>query len=238
MTWIITHWFRPNAYYASSPWRATWKGEGGGVLINQSIHNLDLLQWIMGEMPARVTAIVTTGKFHPIEVEDDVSAILEYAGGCTGHFITTTGEHPGSNRLEIAGTGGRLLAEGGTLTVTRNTPGSDEFCRESHEAFGVPGSSTRVEGFEASRDEHQKISQDFVDAIREGRGNEGLIAPGPEGVRALELANAILMAGLTREAVKLPLDGEEYEAFLAGKIASKWVRISSLLPINDRTATI
>src|SRR5271170_5000893 len=123
ITWIITNWFRTNAYYRSSPWRATWKGEGGGVLINQCPHNLDLLWWMTRLMPSRITAIAHTGKFHPIEVEDEVNAIFEYDNGeregATGHFITTTGEFPGTNRLEIAGSRAKIVAENNTLTFTR-----------------------------------------------------------------------------------------------------------------------
>src|SRR4051812_6724223 len=112
ITWIATSWFRTNAYYASGGWRATWAGEGGGVLINQCPHNLDQLYWLTGMMPARVTAVAHIGKTHPIEVEDEVSAILEYAGGATAHFITSTGEAPGTDRLEIAGDRGKLVSEG------------------------------------------------------------------------------------------------------------------------------
>src|SRR5437867_1832706 len=117
--WIATDWFRSQAYYQSSSWRATWKGEGGGLLINQCPHNLDLLQWFVG-LPGRVTAHLGLGKYHPIEVEDEVTAFLEYPNGATGVFVATTGEAPGTNRLEIVGEKGKLVLEQGTLTLFEN----------------------------------------------------------------------------------------------------------------------
>ena len=215
ITWIITNGFRTNAYYASSPWRATWKGEGGGVLINQSIHNLDLLHWLTGRMPSRITAIATPGKFHPIEAEDDVTAILEYPDGMTTHFITTTGEHPGSNRLEIAGTQGRVLAEYNTLTHTTNLTDSADFSRTHPVPFATPDSTTTTTPFPPSTPGHQRLTQNFIDAIRHNLPNDQLLAPGTDGPHALELANAILMAGLTRNPVTLPLDAPTYDVFLA-----------------------
>ena len=100
ISWIITSWYRPQVYYDSGAWRATWAGEGGGVLLNQCPHNLDLWQWICG-MPVKVYAHMHFGKWHDIEVEDDVTAYVEYANGATGTFITSTGDTPGTNRFEI-----------------------------------------------------------------------------------------------------------------------------------------
>ena len=138
LTWIATDWFRPWSYYASGSWRATWKGEGGGVLINQCPHNLDLICWITGMMPKRVTAIAHVGKTHPIETEDEVSAILEYDNGATGHFITTTGEAPGTNLLEIAGDRGLVRMEAGKLRVRRTTQSVREFRETSPGPFSLP----------------------------------------------------------------------------------------------------
>ena len=119
ITWIVTDWFRTWTYFASGGWRATWAGEGGGVLINQCPHNLDLIQWLTGLTPSRITAVGFVGKTHPIEVEDEVSAILEYPGGAIGHFITSTGEAPGTNRLEICGDRGKIVAERGKIAFSR-----------------------------------------------------------------------------------------------------------------------
>ena len=212
ITWLITDWFRTWTYYASGGWRATWAGEGGGVLINQCPHNLDLIQWIPNMIPNRVTAVVSLGKQHPIEVEDEVSAIFEYPNGAIGHFVTTTGEAPGTNRLEIAGDRGRIVAEGGKI----------HFRRARHSVRKVretsPLSFTNVETWDfeipykqGPGDEHKFISQNFTDAILK---NTPMLGPGIEGVRGLEIGNAMLMSGITRQAVDLPVDGEAYDALL------------------------
>jgi predicted dehydrogenase len=221
ITWLVTDWFRTWTYYASGGWRATWKGEGGGVLLNQCPHNLDLLHWLFGGMmPTRVTAVASIGKTHPIEVEDEVSAILEYASGAIGHFITSTGEAPGTSRLEVAGDRGRVVAEGGKLKFSRTLQGVGEFCRTSREGFArpetweidVPVRSGHGDG------QHKTITTNFVEAIREGKP---LIAPGEDGVKGLEIGNAMLMAGLTRTPVELPLDGPAYDRFLSD-LAAKY----------------
>src|SRR5882672_1930591 len=126
INWIITDWYRTEAYYASGGWRATWKGEGGGVLLNQCLHQLDTLQWLVG-MPARVRGFCQLGRFHNIEVEDNVSVHLEWPDGATGVFISSTGEAPGTNRFELAGTRGRLVLENGKLAFTRNEADMLEF---------------------------------------------------------------------------------------------------------------
>jgi predicted dehydrogenase len=216
VTWIITNWFRTWTYYGSGGWRATWKGEGGGVLINQCPHNLDLIQWVLnGLMPSRITAVGFVGKTHPIEVEDEVSAILEYPNGAIGHFITSTGEAPGTNRLEICGDRGKLVAEQGKLKFYRTRQGVREVNEKSPESFAsietweidIPFTTNRTP-------EHQIVTQRFVDVIRENRPNSDLIAQGPEGARGLEIGNAMLMSGLQRRAVELPVNGAEYDAFI------------------------
>jgi predicted dehydrogenase len=137
--WLATGLFRPHAYYASGGWRATWAGEGGGVLINQAPHDLDLLQWFTG-LPIRVTARIGLGKYHPIEVEDDVTAVLEYPGGATGLFAVTTGEAPGTSRVEIAGDKGKLEldTESSKLKFFRNEVPTSEFSRTTKERFARP----------------------------------------------------------------------------------------------------
>ena len=134
LNWIITDWFRTEAYYASGGWRATWKGEGGGVLLNQCLHNLDTLQWLCG-MPARVRGFCQLGRYHKIEVEDNVTAYMEYANGATGVFITSTGEAPGTNRFEIAGTRGRIVLEKDKLNFIRNEVSMTEFSKTSKVGF-------------------------------------------------------------------------------------------------------
>jgi predicted dehydrogenase len=226
ITWIATHWFRPDAYYRSSPWRATWKGEGGGVLINQAHHNLDLLCWITGRMPRTVTAVGARGKHHAIETEDEVSAILEYddgtpTGRAVAHFLTTTGEGGGVNRLEIAGTKGRLVAEENTLTFYRLDTDAQEFSRTATEPFSAPQVTTeKIAVPPAVTPDHRAIVEDFARVIVEGQPSSALLAPASDAVHAVELGNAILMAALTRKPVTLPLDPAAYDTFLARLTAS------------------
>lgn len=212
ITWLITDWFRTWTYYASGGWRATWAGEGGGVLINQCPHNLDLIQWIPNLVPSRVTAVVSLGKQHPIEVEDECSAIFEYPNGAIGHFVTTTGEAPGTNRLEIAGDRGKIVAEGGKLLFRRTRQSVRKIRETSPEAFAnVETWDFEIPYKKGPADEHKFIIQNFTDCIL---NDTPLLGPGIEGVRGLEIGNAILMAGVTRQPVDLPVDGEAYDVLL------------------------
>ena len=212
MTWIATDWFRTWTYYASGGWRATWAGEGGGVLLNQCPHNLDQMQWLLGgKLPSRVTAVATIAKRHPIEVEDEVSAILEYPDGMVGHFITTTGEAPGTNRLEFAGDRGRLVVENGRIRISRTRKSVTEVLENSPESFASVEAWDSDIPVHGSGESHKIITQNFVNAALKG---EELLSPGTDGVKGLELGNAIMMAGLTRTPVELPVDGDAYQAFL------------------------
>jgi len=215
--WTITDWFRPGAYYASGGWRATWRGEGGGVLLNQCPHNLDLLQWICG-MPVKMLAFCRFGKYHDIEVEDDVTAYFEYPNGATGVFITTTGEAPGTNRLEIAGDRGKVVLEGGKITFTRTEAPVGEFSRTSKATFGRPDVwNVEIPTPPGNGPQHAGITQNFVDAILDGAP---LIARAEEGIYSLELANAMLYSTFQGRAVDLPLDAAGYEAQLWKLIAT------------------
>ncbi len=213
VTWLITDWFRTWTYYASGGWRATWAGEGGGVLINQCPHNLDLIQWITGMMPTRVTAVASLGKTHPIEVEDEVSAIFEYANGAIGHFVTSSGEAPGTNRLEIVGERGKLIAEHGKLTYIRARENVREIREKSPHAFISPETWTIDLPIAKSDfgEMHKSVTEKFVRAILH---NEPLVADGSEGVKGLEIGNAMLLSGVKRKSVELPLDDAEYEQFI------------------------
>lgn len=215
-SWLITNWFRTATYYASGGWRATWRGEGGGVLLNQCPHNLDLFQWICG-MPSQVKAFCGFGKYHDIEVEDEVTAYLEYPNGATGVFVTTTGEAPGTNRLEIAGDLGKLVYEDGKITFTRTSQSVKEVLQTSKESFAsVP---TTVESIDVNGygGQHVEVIQNFVNAILD---SAPLIAPAPEGINSIELANAMLYSAWTDSTVKLPLDAVAYEAALKEKVAT------------------
>ena len=209
--WTITDWFRTNAYYRSSPWRATWTGEGGGVLLNQGVHNMDLLQWIFG-LPVRVRAHAGFGRFHPIDVEDDVTALLEYPDGMTGVFTTTSGEAPGLNRLEVAGDNGLLVLDGETLTFRRNEVPTREFLRTCPTGYARPASwDVQIPLPGGHGPQHDGILRNFVNAIRTG---EPLVAPGEEGLPSLELINSIMLSAMEDRAVSLPLDAARYARLL------------------------
>ncbi len=207
-TWLITDWFRTQSYYNNGGWRATWKGEGGGVLLNQCPHNLDLYQWFVG-MPKRVNGFVTLGKYHRIEVEDEVTAYFEHDNGMVGHFITTTAESPGTNRLEIVGEQGKLVYESGKLTFYRNQRSMFEQIEQAAGGFDkvefveedVPFEPTVGPG-------HRTVIENFADAILKG---DKLIAPAADGISSVMLANTILMSSFEGRAVDLPLDEDVYE---------------------------
>jgi predicted dehydrogenase len=216
LSWIMTDWYRTEAYYASGGWRATWKGEGGGVLLNQCLHNLDTLQWLLG-MPARVRGFCQLGRFHQIEVEDNVSAYFEYADGATGTFVSSTGEAPGTNRLEIAGSRGRLVLENDRLLFTRNEVDALEFSQSSKLGFARPEVWNIEIPIGNAANGHAILMQNFVNAILKG---EPLIAPGAEGIHSVELANAILFSSLRNETLALPMDSAAYEQALQNLIAN------------------
>lgn len=216
VTWINTDWFRTDAYYASSGWRATWKGEGGGVLINQCLHNLDTLQWLLG-MPESVRAFCHLGRHRNIEVEDTVTAYLEWADGATGTFVSTTAEAPGTNRLEIAGTRGRLVIENDRMLFDRNEVDAAEFNRTSTSGFAKP-ETWRVEiPFGNATLPHAQLIQAFVDGILDGKPP---LVVGEEGMQSIELANAILYSSLVDQTIRLPLDSAAYERKLNELIAA------------------
>src|SRR5437867_5265491 len=215
MSWIMTDWFRTEAYYASGGWRATWKGEGGGVLLNQCLHNLDVMQWLLG-MPTRVRGFCQLGRFHNIEVEDNVSAYLEYPNGATGTFVSSTGEAPGTNRFEIAGTRGKLVLERDQLSFTRNDADMIQFSKTAKLGFAKPEVSHVEIPFDNAPNPHAILVQNFVNAILNG---EPLIAPGEEGIHSVELANVILYSSLLGQTIQLPMDSAAYENKLNHLIA-------------------
>jgi predicted dehydrogenase len=229
-TWTITDWFRTNAYYASGDWRATWSGEGGGVLINQSVHNLDLLVWMFGQ-PQAVQALAIPGKHHPIEVEDEVSAIFRYADGKFINFITSTGEAPGLNRLEIAGSRGLLTLTENTLRFQHNEVDSAEFLQTAKEGYVRPPVwESKIPLPQSRGPQHAGILRNFAAAVR---GEETLIAPAKDGLHTVELINATIWAGLTGKLINLPLSSQAYARFLAGLAANSQPR--QKLPTVDRS---
>lgn len=215
INWIITNWFRTQAYYDGGGWRATWKGEGGGVLLNQCPHQLDLLQWMFG-MPSSVRAYCDIGRFHNIEVEDNVTAYLKYPNGATGVFITTTGEAPGTNRLEVCGEYGKIVVEDGKITWTRNEIGQAEFLKTCKGSFDTPPVWHIDIPANGNGGQHVALLQNFIDAILYGTK---LIAPAEEGINSVELANSMLYSSFTDSTVQLPLDPVAYEKHLMKLIA-------------------
>jgi predicted dehydrogenase len=216
VNWTITNWFRTEAYYQSSDWRATWAGEGGGVLLNQCPHNLDLYQWIFG-MPAFVRAFCHFGRYHEIEVEDDVTAYLEYPDGMTAVIIASTGEAPGSNRLEVAGERGKVVIENDQFLFTRNEVPTTEFSKTDPGRFSAPATWDVRIPIEGHGAQHNGILANFVAAILDGAT---LIAPAPEGICSLELANSFLLSSLENRSVQLPIDSALFERHLKKLIAS------------------
>lgn len=207
INWIITDWYRSQSYYDSSDWRATWEGEGGGVLINQCPHQLDLMYWLTDMIPSRIRAFCHFGKYRNIEVEDDVTAYAEYANGATAVFVTTTGEAPGTNRLELTGDRGKIVIEHDQLTFWRLRESETTFNERYSGGFGMPESwkcEVPAGGLNLA---HEGITQNFVNAIQHG---ERLIAPGNEGIIGLTLSNAMQLSTWTDGWVNLPIDEELY----------------------------
>lgn len=208
VNWIITDWYRTQSYYDSGSWRATWDGEGGGVLLNQCPHNLDLIQWICG-MPSRVRAFCHEGKWHDIEVEDDVTAYLEYPNGATGVFVTTTGDAPGTNRFEITLEMGKLVCElseqGTTLTLYKLAENEREFCRTCPQGFAKPKMEIIEVETDGQNPQHNGVLKAFAANILRG---EPLVAGGEEGINGLTLSNAMHLSSWLDRTVELPLDEE------------------------------
>ena len=215
--WIITNWYRTQHYYNSGTWRATWAGEGGGVLLNQAPHNLDLWQWICG-MPCQITGFCDIAKYHDIEVEDDVTIFARYANGATGIFICSTGEYPGTNRLEISGTLGKLVLENGLLKWWKLEQSERQFCWESDQSFiGIPFAYTESKP-EYPESAHAGILQNFTNAILHG---EPLLAPGVEGIHSLMISNAAYLSAWNGSTpVTLPVDGADFDRGLAERAAA------------------
>lgn len=215
MVWIITNWYRPQCYHNSSSWRSTWEGEGGGVLLNQDPHQLDLWQWIVG-MPKRIRAFASFGKYYDIEVEDDVTAYAEYENGMTATFITSTGEAPGTNRLEISGTKGKVVVEYDKITFYRNRVDEREFNKTNKKPFGTPEVWKCDVPTDGENLQHIGIFRNIVDVLENGAEP---IAVGTEGINGLTISNAIHLSAWTDSWVELgSLDEDLYYNILSDKI--------------------
>lgn len=218
--WIITNWYRTQSYYNSGGWRATWAGEGGGVLLNQDPHQLDLWQWTTGLMPKRVRAFCGFGKHRDIEVENDVTAYVEYENGATGVFVTSTFETPGTNRFEISGDRGKIVIEDDRMTFWRLRVTESEFNSTTKESFGRPECWKFEVPIAPDGSEHKKITLDWANAIQKGTP---LLAPGEEGIRGLEISNAMLLSTWIDDWVEMPVNEDLYYEKLQEQIARSQV---------------
>lgn len=214
--WMVTDWYRSQSYYDSGAWRATWAGEGGGVLLNQCPHNLDLWQWICG-MPVTVRAFCREGAWHDIEVEDDVTCYATYANGATGVFITSTGDTPGTNRFEILLDGGKLVAENGVLTLTKLAMGEKEFSATYKGGFGEPERTLLTVETDGENPQHLGVLRAFAESILTGKP---LVASGEEGIHGLTLSNAMHLSSWLDQTVTLPLDEDLFLTKLQARIAT------------------
>ena len=213
VSWLITDWYRTQYYYDSGAWRATWSGEGGGVLLNQCPHQLDLLQWLCG-LPCRVRAFCHEGKWHDIEVEDDVTAYLEFPNGATGVFVTTTGDAPGTNRLEITGTKGQIICDRDGLVFNRLCVDERAWCRECQEGFEKPPFERMKVETDGKNEQHVGVLNAFAAHILSG---EPLVADGREGVNGLMLSNAMHLSSWLDKTVELPFDEKLFYDLLMKK---------------------
>lgn len=218
VNWIITNWFRTQAYFDSGAWRATWKGEGGGALMNQCPHQLDLLQWIVGAMPTKIRAHCHFGKWHDIETEDDVTAYLEFPNGATGVFITSTADAPGDNRFEILCSKGKVVCENDKLMIYRLKTDLQEYIKTCENGFSQPEFEVEtVEMDYAKNTQRVGIINNFANAVL---GLEELYVDGSEGIKCVELINSMLYSSWTDSTVTLPVDENDYYDELSKRIAT------------------
>lgn len=215
INWIITDWYRTQFYYDSGDWRATWAGEGGGVLLNQDPHQLDLLQWMFG-MPVKIHAFCHEGKWHDIEVEDDVSAYMEFENGATGVFVTSTGDAPGTNRLEVTGTKGKLVCDYNSLTFTRLETDEREWCKSARSGYTIPKVTIEQVETDGENPQHIGVLNAFVKHLEEGAP---LVADGREGINGLMISNAMYLSSWLGQTVNLPIDEEKFLQILNKKRA-------------------
>ena len=232
-SWIITNWYRPQVYYDSGDWRATWKGEGGGVLLNQCPHQLDLWQWICG-MPVKVHSHLKYGKWHDIEVEDDVSTYVEYANGATGTFITTTGDACGSNRFEIQMDKAKIVAENDKLEVIEFDMTEPEFSRVNKNPFGHPRYINVEVETDGKNEQHVGVLNAWGGAILRG---EPLVAEGYEGINGLTLSNAMHLSSWLGKEIEIPFDEDLYYEELMKRVATSRLKTNVNEVVSDMKNT-
>ncbi|MBQ3234921.1 MAG: Gfo/Idh/MocA family oxidoreductase [Clostridia bacterium] len=231
VNWIITNWFRTQFYYDSGAWRATWSGEGGGALMNQCPHQLDLLQWIVGDMPSKIRAFCHFGKWHNIETEDDVTSYMEFENGATGVFITSTADAPGANRFEVLCSKGRVICENDKLTIYRLKQDLQEHINTCKNGFSQPECEIEtIEQDYSKNTQHAGIINNFANAIL---GLEELYVDGVEGIKCVELINAMLYSGWTDSTVSLPINEDRYYEELSKRIATSRLKDTEDILIDN-----
>ena len=231
--WIITDWYRPQCYYDSGDWRATWSGEGGGVLLNQCPHQLDLWQWICG-MPVKVESHLHFGKWHNIEVEDDVTTYVEYANGATGVFITTTGDAHGTNRFEIQMDKAKFVIENDKLIMTEYEMTEQEFSKTNTKPFDTVGSTTTEVETDGENPQHVGVLNAWANAILHGGK---LVAEGKEGINGLTLSNAMHLSAFLGKEVEIPFDEELYYNELMKRVATSKRKVGVKAVFADTSAS-
>ncbi len=231
--WIITNWYRTQAYYDSGDWRATWSGEGGGVLLNQCPHQLDLWQWICG-MPVKVHSNLRLGQWHDIEVEDDVTTYVEYENGATGVFITTTGDACGTNRFEVQMDGAKLVVENNELSVIEFGENATDFTKNCPEGFGnIPTKKIEVET-DGLNPQHVGVLNAWAGAILRG---EPLVAKGQEGINGVMLSNAMHLSYFLGKTVELPIDEDLYYDELMKRVATSRRKTNVKEMVSDTSSS-
>ncbi len=214
VNWIITNWYRPQAYYDSGDWRATWSGEGGGVLLNQCPHQLDLWQWICG-MPEKVFTKMHYGKWHNLEVEDDVTTYVEYKNGATGVFITSTGDAHGTNRLEIQLDGAKIVTDSKTIELDEFSVSEPEFSKTNEKPFGKMEVNRVEVETDGENPQHVGVLNAWAASILHGTP---LVARGQEGINGLMISNAMHLSAYLGKEVSLPIDEDEYYKLLMERV--------------------
>ena len=233
VNWIITNWYRPQFYYDSGDWRATWSGEGGGVLLNQCPHQLDLLQWICG-LPVSVQAFLKFGQWHDIEVEDDVTAYMEFENGATGCFVTSTGDAFGTNRLEIQLEKGKIVIEDGEIKVWEFAMSEPEFSKTTENPFAKMEKKELEIETDGKNEQHYGVMNAFASAILRG---EPLVANGEEGINGLMLSNAMHLSAWTGSKVSLPIDEDVYYEELMKRVKTSKRKTTTVEAVDDTSGS-
>jgi Predicted dehydrogenases and related proteins len=230
--WISTNWWRPQSYYDQSSWRATWGAEGGGVLVNQAPHQLDLIQWLCGQ-PTEVYADIICGCHRDIAVENEVTAVMNYENGATGVFTTCTHDVMGTDRLEIVGDKGKIVIEDSKRAIVRILKESEPYMNEHYTMMEIErlvrgdGTSTaelyteRIIEFDSVwGGQHCSVLENFADHILTGTP---LLAPGTDGIQGVQLANAMILSGWQKKKVSYNFDADEFIEELNKHIAKEGI---------------